>query len=82
MKEKLKVSDYKTKIQILTHTPESWSRKKASKFFDVPEYTIRAARKLKEEELYLYQIQDMAKHSQKKPKHLLLISLKMMNSRG
>ena len=49
MKEKLRTSDYKMKIQILTLTPESWSRKSAAEFFNVPEYTIRAARKLKEE---------------------------------
>ena len=50
MKEKLKTSDdYKTKIQVLTLTPESWSRKQAAEFFDVSEYSIRVARKLKEE---------------------------------
>ena len=50
MKEKPKTSDdYKTKIQVLTLTPEFWSRKQAAEFFDVSEYSIRVARKLKEE---------------------------------
>ena len=49
MKEKLRTSDYKMKIQILTLTPESWSRKSAAEFFNVSEYIIRAAKKLKEE---------------------------------
>ena len=50
MKEKLKTSDdYYTKIQVLTLTPESWSRKQAAEFFDVSEYSIRVARKLKEQ---------------------------------
>ena len=31
MKEKLKTCDYKTKIQVLTLTPESWSRRQAHK---------------------------------------------------
>ena len=34
---------------MLTLTPESWSRKQAAEFFDEPEYSIRVARKLKEE---------------------------------
>jgi hypothetical protein len=33
MKENLKTSDYKTKIQVLTITPESWSRKQEAEFF-------------------------------------------------
>ena len=49
MKEKLKTSDYKTKIQVLTLTPESWSRRQADEFFEESEYSIRVARKLKEE---------------------------------
>ena len=49
MKEKLKTSDYKTKIQVLTLTPESWSRRQAAEFFEESEYSIRVARKLKEE---------------------------------
>ena len=49
MKEKLKTSDYKTKIQVLTLTPESWSRRQAAEFFEESEYSICVARKLKEE---------------------------------
>ena len=49
MKEKLKTSDYKTKIQVLTLTPESWSPRQAAQFFEESEYSIRVARKLKEE---------------------------------
>ena len=48
MKEKLKTSDYKTKIQVLTLTPESWSRRQAAEFFEESEYSIRVARKLEE----------------------------------
>ena len=45
MKEKLKTSDdCKTKIQVLTLTPESWSRKQAAEFFDVSEYSLQVAR--------------------------------------
>ena len=47
MKEKIKQADYKMKIQILTLTPESWSRKYASEYFEVSEYLIRIARTLK-----------------------------------
>ena len=49
MKEKLKTSDYKTKIQVLTLTPESWSRRQAAEFFEESEYSICVARKLKGE---------------------------------
>ena len=41
MKEKLKTSDYKTKIQVLTLTPESWSRRQAAEFFEESENTSR-----------------------------------------
>ena len=49
MKEKIQVADYKTKIQILTLTPDSWSRKAAAQFFNVSEYAVRTARNLKKE---------------------------------
>ena len=49
IKEKLSISDYKSKIQLLTLTPESWSRKYAAEYFNVSEYLIRTARKLKEQ---------------------------------
>ena len=34
MKEKIQVADYETKIQILTLTPDSWSRKAAAQFLN------------------------------------------------
>ena len=49
IKEKLSISDYKSKIQLLTLTPESGSRKYAAEYFNVSEYLIRTARKLKEQ---------------------------------
>eukprot|EP00112_Aurelia_sp_Birch-Aquarium-sp1_P016223 Seg366.9 transcript_id=Seg366.9/GoldUCD/mRNA.D3Y31 product="ARL14 effector protein" protein_id=Seg366.9/GoldUCD/D3Y31 len=49
MKEKIQVADYKTKIQILTLTPDSWSRKAAARFFNVSEYAVRTARSLKKD---------------------------------
>ena len=72
MKEKLKTSDYKTKIQVLTLTPESWSRRRAAEFFEESEHSIRVARKLKEEKgIYQYLIHDMAKPFQKTLEKLL-----------
>ena len=49
MKEKVKASTRRRKIQILTLTPESWSIRKAAKEFQVSKKTIQKARKLKEE---------------------------------
>jgi hypothetical protein len=49
MKEKIQTLDYKRKIQLLTLTPESWSRKFASNYFEVTEHAIRKARKMKHE---------------------------------
>ena len=50
MKEKLKVSNKREKIQILTLTPESWSLRKTAKEFKVSKATDRKARILREEE--------------------------------
>ena len=47
MKEKIKNSNFNMKLQILMMTPESWSRKYAAEYFNVSEYLIRKARKLK-----------------------------------
>ena len=47
MKEKLKTVSYPEKIQILTLTPDSWSRKFCSDYFDESEYLARAAKELK-----------------------------------
>ena len=49
MKEKLKVSNKREKIQILTLTPESWSLRKTAKEFKVSKATARKARILREE---------------------------------
>ena len=49
MKEKLKVSNKREKIQILTLTPESWSLRKIAKEFKVSKATARKGRILKEE---------------------------------
>ena len=47
MKEKIKNTDYKRKSQILTLTPDSWSREAAAEFFNVSEYAIQTARHLR-----------------------------------
>ena len=49
IKEKLKNVDFKTKIQVLTLTPESWSRKYAAEYFNVSEYLIRKGHEQKRE---------------------------------
>ncbi|KAG1648956.1 Cytochrome P450 9e2 [Nymphon striatum] len=49
MKEKLKDTDYTKKVQILTPTPESWSRTYAASYFGVSEYLIRKSRQLKKD---------------------------------
>ena len=49
MKEKLKVSDQKQKLQILTLTPDSWSVRKAAECFKVSKSTIQQAKLLKAE---------------------------------
>ena len=47
MNEKLKVSNQKQKLQILTLTPDSWSVRKAAEFFKVSKSTIQKAKLLK-----------------------------------
>ena len=48
MKEKLKLSTYPEKVQILTLVPDKWSRKHcAFEYFGISEYLIRKARELK-----------------------------------
>ncbi len=46
MKEKLKISNRRQKIQILTMAPRSWSIPKTAQEFSVSEYAVRQARKL------------------------------------
>ncbi|XP_066934504.1 uncharacterized protein [Clytia hemisphaerica] len=47
IKEKLLISSYPEKVQLLTLAPDSWSREYCSKYFDVSEYLVRKARDLK-----------------------------------
>ncbi|XP_049777645.1 uncharacterized protein LOC126175133 [Schistocerca cancellata] len=49
MKEKISSVGRSRKIQILTLAPDSWSRNKVMKEFNVSEYMVRQARKLKSE---------------------------------
>ena len=49
MNKKRCESAYKNKVQILTMTPESWSRSYAGSYFEVSKYTKRQARSLKNE---------------------------------
>ena len=47
IKDKLPSCDYRTKIQILTLTPDSWSRNFTADFFGVSEYLVRRTREVK-----------------------------------
>ena len=47
LKEKLKISSTQEKVKILTLAPESWSISKTCNEFDVSEYLVKKARKLK-----------------------------------
>ena len=47
LKEKLKMSSTQEKVKILTLAPESWSISKTCNEFDVSEYLVKKARKLK-----------------------------------
>ena len=47
IKDKLPSCDYRTKIQILTLTPDSWSRNFAADFFGVSEYLVRTVHEVK-----------------------------------
>ena len=49
MKEKLKVSNRRRKIQILTITPHSWSLRKAAQVFNVSKSTVQKSRRLRDE---------------------------------
>ena len=50
MKGKLVNADFKTKIQVLTLTPDSWSRNFAANYFHVSEYLIQKSLRTKERE--------------------------------
>ena len=46
----LKISEtdsYRHKVQMLTLTPKSWTRTKISSYFEVSEYLVRIAKKVK-----------------------------------
>ena len=49
MKEKIKISSFNEAVQILTMTPESWSREYAAQYFNVSEHLVRKACSLKSE---------------------------------
>ena len=49
LKEKITASTKREKIKLLTLVPDSWSRKQAAEFFNVTEYLVRTARRLKKE---------------------------------
>ena len=49
LKEKLMSVGRSQKVQILTLVPESWSQKKVATEFQVTEYMVKQARKLKRE---------------------------------
>ena len=49
MKDKIQISPQKTKIQVLTMTPSSWSVRKTAEVFDVSNYMVRKAFRLREE---------------------------------
>ena len=53
MKEKCKVSDRRTKVQILTLVPRSWTIKGTTTAFDLSERMVKLARKLKIEQCIL-----------------------------
>ena len=48
-KEKLIESSKEAKVQVLTLTPDSWSRERVAQFFNVSERMVCTARKLKKE---------------------------------
>ena len=49
IKEKLKESGKERKIQLLKLVPDDWSIYKTMEFFNVSEYSVKQARKLKKE---------------------------------
>ena len=49
IKEKLVISSYPEKIQLLTLAPDTWSRRYCAEYFNVSEYLVRKARDLKKD---------------------------------
>ena len=45
LKEKLKTTDYRSKVQMLTLVPQEWSIKSTASFFNGSEYIVRVSRK-------------------------------------
>ena len=68
MKDKLaQTTSMADKIQILTLVPDSWSWSRCATFFNVSEYSIRAARELKPKEFLQNLLQRKEKHCPRKP---------------
>lgn len=57
LKEKCKLSDKETKVKILSLVPESWSREKVSKEFNVSERLVRFSREITKEQGILPELQ-------------------------
>ena len=57
LKEKCKVSDKETKVKILSLLPNSWSREKVSKEFNVSERLVRLAKEVTKEQGILPELQ-------------------------
>ena len=53
MKDQIQISPRKTKIQVLTMTHSSWSVRKTAEVFDVSNYIVRKAFRLREEKCIL-----------------------------
>ena len=49
MEEKFKISSFNEAVQILTMTPESWSREYAAQYFNVSQHLVCEAFSLKSE---------------------------------
>ena len=49
IKEKVFVSDRDQAIQMLTLVPDDWSIPKTADYFEVTQYTVKQARRLKQE---------------------------------
>ncbi|KAG1714940.1 Pre-mRNA-splicing factor CWC22 [Nymphon striatum] len=59
MKNKLATTDHSTQIEILTLTPESWSRRYAANYFETSESTVRLAMELKKKRKILKTVEKL-----------------------
>ena len=55
VKEKVFVSDGDQAIQMLTLVPDDWTIPKTADYFEVTQYTVKQARRLKQEKVF-YQL--------------------------